>query len=531
MWPSGTWQMVVTAAATLSVAFWAFHNHGFGSVWLADGEQLNPSFPEGTTLAYSVTPTVEDNRIQHDFIWNLDESIFFIRYQYNWLNPLSVPLLFIVDAVLQLYIGLGDEKVLVEKVADALQQFIFSEYLQFPAMFTIGNPNARDRASRYVADPQFVEPVLTPNDLSSRQSVYYRGIYGFAEAEPTPFNPVFPRDGAYVFHRRVLGAMIGARLRIDGRRLDVNLPNLPGAPISSLVPDEARNATLADASVFDLLVSANLMTSEARESWVAYLEFMAGLLSFLGHPDGIIELEPPAQIRVRTYLEVKEVDVDWPDGLDGLNIDDGEAEAVGPVTMTVVCHNVLDIEFRVASDGRELHEYLEFYEENVWDDINWPQGLAVPPLPSPVQVPFFDTEVSIRGYLRVGLWDQDLELSPGLPASFDFTVSDFAEAEDGDTTVTNSNQELFPEELFSEERAQIVRDAAKAFLEARVVERLERYVSFVGRYLSFPIIDAELGANWRVSNQPRTELFVRTEGDRLYLDFEIDSLIVDNLGG
>jgi hypothetical protein len=381
--------------------------------------------------------------------------------------------------------------------------------LRFPDAFTVGPATERDAASEIVGDPRQVEALMEPN-----QSVFYRGIYGFTSAtDPPPLDRNLSRDGTYFFHRRVLEEMIRARLGVDGRALGVAWPKTD-ASAADLISAEIRDAVEFGPDLLAQMVDLGMMTAELRQSWLAYLEARRGWLSFEGMSEGRILLQAQAGAKLVNRLEGR-AGIQWSD----ISLPIFADAAVASVVVELTGRNTVETRFRT-DRGDGLLSWLKFMEEEVWDQVPLPSGVFLPK--SSGAIDLFTTSIYSSGLLHVGLWKQRLEVTPGFPASFDFAVRRFDVTSDGDTKFLVDS-----EEFATDARAQLVRDALRVFFPGPLAE-LDRPLVDVGRYASFE--GAEVGLHWRVVDAAGTNRFVRIKGDRLYLDFEVDPLIIQSLG-
>jgi hypothetical protein len=484
--PAGTFITVLASLATLGVAYFALWNVGFGSYTV-----------DGGSVRCHLIPEAADGRITTRITLANDEISGGLT-MFGW-NPLGA-IFMLAASIIEAFAQMG-----VTRARDEVQttvQKLLDEHgpLTFPQMLMVGVPGAlkaeREAADRLLQAPQIVEALVTQNE-----SAYYRGYYGFTGVpETAPFNPQLPQDAAHVFHRAVLEMLVARRLDVDGRLLVVD--DLPLAA-NTLVPQEILDATGFGPALVQQLRTAGLLTPEAADAWLAYLESRGGMLALMGWSGQTIELTPPARTVLRTYLEAK-AQLTLPDGLNGIPIDD----PVGTIAVHLVAHHVLDIDFSIYGTDSLLQK-LALYEREVWEFVDFliPGELPVRP---PCR-PLIDAAVTMAdGTLHVGLWSQALAPAPGLPASFDFAVRNLAAAQDGPVQLLVNDANLA-----TQARAATIQQAARDRL-ATAAAGLDRPVSGDGRYLS--LTGVPLGFRWRVTNDDGTELRVRTEGNRLYLD-------------
>jgi hypothetical protein len=256
------------------------------------------------------------------------------------------------------------------------------------------------------------------------------------------------------------------------------------------------------------------MSDGVAQQWLAYLEARSLLLSRIGMPSGPIPLRPPAGGVLSTSVR-STVSVQWPDGLSAINAD----APIGGVDIELLGHHTFRAQF-FTSTGVELISSLRSQQEAALAALGLVTSHFGISLPSTTgTVPVLNTAVETSGQLHVGLWFQGLEVIPGFPASFDFAVRRFRTPSSGATELlVNSPYATHP-------RARLVRESLNpALLDA--LTGLDRPLQDVARYAS--IAGAQVGLHWRVVTG--VTRMVRTRGDRVYLDFLIDPLIVQNLG-
>jgi len=496
--PAGTWQSLLAAILTFGVSYAALWNYGWGSYGLGDSD-----------FVYRLEPRPAGRgRIRQRLRFLEDESRPDSGFFFMGINPLQWIPQWIISLIVTWFNG-GTREIGTNLAAGVNEVLRTNEVLSFPAMFTCGNPTVPDRATRFLQRPERADVALSPT------AAYYHGVYGLSsDVTPEAFDDRLPFDGAYVFHKEALGALVSRRLSADGRTLPVALPDVAAAP-HSVYPDFIKDATLFDSALLDSLQTAGFMDDSLRADWDEYLLWRRPWLAFLGYPNNEIPLSTPPGGTLRTFLEAH-TEVSWTPGLSSLP----STQPLGSVTLTLTCHHVFDLLF-MTENALELRQFLRFYEENYWAELPFPASAELPPRVA--SLPLFSTEVTLQGSLFVGLWDQGRELTPGFPASFDFAVRNLGTPQNGATTVHGGASEYT-----AAARAALVREAARAALVERG-EGLARPLAHRGRYLSIELPEMRLGLHWRVTNPDATELLVRTTNDHLYLDFSLDTLIVDNL--
>jgi hypothetical protein len=493
--PAATFWTLAASLVTLGVAYLGLWNIGSGELTFEPAE-----------LHFRLRPRLSGARIVQSLEYDEDASHVDVTFWALGWNPLNDMITLMASALVSA-LDLGAVEV-GQQARDAARDVINeNRVLAFPDSFSVGSIHKRDAASRIIAAPQEVQTLI-----ATGHSVFYRGIYGTTPPpEIQPLEQTVPRDGTYFFHRRVLESMIAARLGVDGQRLDVTLPAL-AAPANALIPDEVRNATELGPELLRRMVTLGLMSEEDRRRWQAYLDLRVWLLSFEGMPNGRIPLQPPARGRLRTFQQGGAA-VQWADGINGLPAD----VAVASADVRLTGRHVLEIRF-FTERGDDLLPWLAMMEKIVWKQVPLTSGVSFPN--NAGAVPILNTSVTARGQLHVGIWDQRPDVTPGFPASFDFAVRKFGGTNAGETKL------LATSAYATDARAQAIRDAlALVFPDA--LAKLDRTLFATGRYASFTGVEA--GLHWRVASPGGFSQFVRTKGDRLYLDFEIDPLIVENL--
>jgi hypothetical protein len=522
--PSAEIWMIIIRILTIGLTDAALWNDGVGDI------SLGPSALVGTLAPERVEDRLRTRWRSSGELSQVDTNVFVI----GW-NPLQDLVTLTGSLILSLFDVLSGTA--LARVERSLNDRLDDErVLEFPRSFTCGSdivddgPDA-DPATRVLAAPQSVNGVITAGE-----SIYYRGMYGRqprGTAETAPFNPHMPRDGAYVVHRQVFDRMVERRSGLQNNRLTPTIPEPAGRRNSDLFPAFVRDIRRVDVATLRQLTDAGLLPNAERRQWVSGLEY---LHIFAGMSEGPIfdefeDLAIPVLGAIgvpRVYLAVA-ARVTLLDGLDGIPF----GGRVGDVALTVTARHVMDLDF-VYTDERPLRDVLA----NLLRAL---EGVTLPILPgtstgvvlTPFRfgsVPILDAPIGRRMVLRLGLWNQGLLTPlPGLPAALQFSLTDPVPLAPGAVTFRTDVPE-FREQA----RIDLVREAAGTRTD-NVLARLERNLQDIAHYLAFYELleDLPAGADWSVVRNDRVTgepmLTVRTEGDRLYLDFEVDPLFLGDL--
>ncbi len=512
---------IAAALVTFGLAGAALLNAGVGDVSVGDA-----------MFSGTLTPLPGNRTLTQAFQLNpvpghVDVNAFAIG-----LNPLQDIIFLVTAAAISLFDIFADD-IRSQVAARVNKSLADARALEFPFTFTAGGPSPADNPHCDPATVVLANPVLVEAIITSAASIYHRGVYGHGLAESIdskPFDPDLPLDGAYVFHRQVLASCIERRLAAASIAINPGLAAPEGAPFIDAFPPDVRTAEVFNQALVERLFALGFMTSTEREEWIGLLHLLqnAGVIG----QDVSLQVNTPPNVTAsgipRAALDVS-AEVEWSDGWDGVPVDDnGLPGAFAAARLAIKVRHTVDLVYRVAQGGTEL---LSFFRHLIASAAANSQNFR-PTLPSRLAAaPVFDATLNRRGSLRVGLWKQDEDPIPGLPASFEFSVSEFDALPDGDVVRLTDIPALTSDDRVRQLLATVAAVIDTSGDDEGVLDqRLGRPLSMKGRYLSFlSLRDEQVGAHWFVTNPAGDKEALRTRGDRLYLDFWIDPLIIRNL--
>ena len=513
--PSAEWWMIIVRVVTLGLTDAALWNAGVGDMSVGS-----------SSLIASLSAERDGDRLRTRWRQGAASQVDTNVFAIGW-NPLQDLILLTGAGLVSLFDGLRGTVLaqIQSNVNDAIEE---QRLLEFPRFFTCGSAipsgeDGSDRATRVLARPTSVEPLITQG-----ASIYYRGIYDFAGAgtrDRRPFDPRMPLDGAYVFHRKVLARLVEARSRLAGDRPSLTVPNPSSGSNLDVLPALVRDAQALDSDFIDALVAAGLLSPQHGANWKHILMMEQGFLAISGHSGGVIGIEEVVPVPT-LRLEVK-ADVTFGDGLDGVAITSGKSDPIAVVRLSITGFHGMGFDF-VTDLGTMARATIK----NLWDDLNpslTPSFRRDLP-PTFGETPVMEVVVVRQMLLEVGLANQETEPLAGFPAAFDFSLASLSVLADGPTT-----WRVESDDFRQPEREAAVRSRVAAQGETRLFP-LERALRQRARYLDYTHIlgdSVPAGLAWHVTKPDqdgtRSILAVRTIGERLYLDFELDPLVLRDL--
>lgn len=502
--PSADPVMIAVRIATIGLTDAALWNAGFG------GASIPDSTVSGFLAAERHDATLK-TRWRNGEADDVDINLFAIGW--NLLQDLVV---LAGDVLVSLFDLFRTE--LVAAIEKPVNKAIDEHHLlEFPSFFQCGE--AGDATTKFLAAPSSVEPLLT-----ARESLYYRGIYAFGgpnAQDRHPFDPVLPADGAYVIHRTVLARLVERRTGLQRRRPSLRAGRPDTGTDADLLPPAVRNARRLEGTLFDAIAAAGYLDPADAERWKHIVQLSSGFLPLLGFEGPLLPIDV---VPVPALTLGFEADVAIGNGLNGVAIVDGVPDPMAVVRARIPVSHTISIRI-LTPEGRDVRDILR----SVWSRLSDALGESSALPPSFGEVPIGDFESNRQFLLTIGLASQGFdEPLAGIPPAFDFSLDRMSLLADGPTTW------LGPAAYQQASRETAVRTRVADLLDSEL-PNMHRKLGLKAGQIDFTssVPSLPAGVAWHVTKKLHRStdptLAVRTLGDRIYLDFDLELFFLSDL--